>query len=596
VLWGFRLWLNEKPQLLWPPICWAVVAFTVYAIIRYRTADIEYVARQELIHILVYALVFLAVLNNLHRQESVQTMMMALIFLAMAISFYAIYQFVTGSDHVWHLLKGYPHRGSGTYICPNHLGGFLEMLLPLGLAYTLASRLNAVRKVFLGYAALVILVGIAVTLSRGSWFSTFLGLMLFFGVLLFHRTHRLPALVLLVLLVGTGVFVMPKTYYLRARFERLWTDKGTVDDDMRLALWEPAMRVWKDQPWFGAGPAHFDYRFRQYRPASVQLQPDRAHNDFLNALADWGLVGAGIIASAWVLLYLGVIKTWRFVRSNASDLGRKPSNKFAFVVGAAAGLAAIFFHSAVDFNMYIPANALLAVSLMALLSSHLRFATERYWISLGTVAKSGVSVVLFAAVVYLGQQGWRRAAETAWLSRAELALACSPAQIACLKEAFVIEPKNAETAYNIGEAYRVQSWAGSDGYIELANTALEWFGKSAKLNPFDAYNFLKCGMCLDHMDRHEEALPYFEHANQLDPNGYFTVAYTGWHYVQDHNYAAAKPWFERSLRLEWVENDIASSYLQIANNALLRAATNEISAKLAVPLNKSEAESPTTLP
>src|ERR1043166_1319940 len=149
VLWGFRLWLNEKPQLLWPPICWAVVAFTVYAIIRYRTADIEYVARQELIHILVYALVFLVVLNNLHRHESVQTMMMALIFLAMAISFYAIYQFVTGSDHVWHLLKGYPHRGSGTYICPNHLGGFLEMLLPLGLAYTLASRLNAVRKVFL---------------------------------------------------------------------------------------------------------------------------------------------------------------------------------------------------------------------------------------------------------------------------------------------------------------------------------------------------------------------------------------------------------------------------------------------------------------
>src|SRR5437879_5222992 len=107
LLWGFRLWLNQKPQLLWPPICWAVLAFTVYAIIRYRTADIEYVARQELIHILVYALVFLVVLNNLHRQESVQIISLALIFLAMAISFYAIYQFVTGSDRVWHLLSGY---------------------------------------------------------------------------------------------------------------------------------------------------------------------------------------------------------------------------------------------------------------------------------------------------------------------------------------------------------------------------------------------------------------------------------------------------------------------------------------------------------
>ena len=35
LLWGARFWLNPRPQLLWPPICWAVVAFTVYAIVRY---------------------------------------------------------------------------------------------------------------------------------------------------------------------------------------------------------------------------------------------------------------------------------------------------------------------------------------------------------------------------------------------------------------------------------------------------------------------------------------------------------------------------------------------------------------------------------
>ena len=70
VLWGARLWLSPRPQLLWPPICWAVAAFTILAIGRYLTADIEYVARQELIHILVYAFLFFAVLNNLYRQES----------------------------------------------------------------------------------------------------------------------------------------------------------------------------------------------------------------------------------------------------------------------------------------------------------------------------------------------------------------------------------------------------------------------------------------------------------------------------------------------------------------------------------------------
>src|SRR5436190_1801489 len=143
-LWGLRLWLVPRPKLLWPPICWAVVAFTVYAIARYATADIEYVARQELMRILVYAFLFFAVINNLRRQEHVQVITLALVFLAMTISFYAVYQFLSDSTRVWHVYTQYDHRASGTYICPNHLGGFLEMLLPLALAFSIASRLKPV--------------------------------------------------------------------------------------------------------------------------------------------------------------------------------------------------------------------------------------------------------------------------------------------------------------------------------------------------------------------------------------------------------------------------------------------------------------------
>src|SRR5215468_6154170 len=43
LLWLIRLWINPKPQLLWPPICWVVLAFTIYAMIRYLASDIEYV-------------------------------------------------------------------------------------------------------------------------------------------------------------------------------------------------------------------------------------------------------------------------------------------------------------------------------------------------------------------------------------------------------------------------------------------------------------------------------------------------------------------------------------------------------------------------
>ena len=64
LLWGIRLWASPRPQLLWPPICWAVLAFVAYATVRYLQSDVEYVARLELIKILTYAFLFFAILNN----------------------------------------------------------------------------------------------------------------------------------------------------------------------------------------------------------------------------------------------------------------------------------------------------------------------------------------------------------------------------------------------------------------------------------------------------------------------------------------------------------------------------------------------------
>src|SRR5215471_2873067 len=86
VLWGVRLWAGEQSRLLWPPICWAVVVFAAYAVARYFTSEIEYVARTELIRVLVYCFLCFAILNHLHRQESVQIISLTLVFVAMAIS------------------------------------------------------------------------------------------------------------------------------------------------------------------------------------------------------------------------------------------------------------------------------------------------------------------------------------------------------------------------------------------------------------------------------------------------------------------------------------------------------------------------------
>src|SRR5580765_1709081 len=92
LLWLARFWLSPKLRLLWPPLSWAVIAFTGYALARYLTADIEYVARQEFLRVLVYASLFFLILNNLHKQETTRILTSTLIVLAMALAGYAGYQ------------------------------------------------------------------------------------------------------------------------------------------------------------------------------------------------------------------------------------------------------------------------------------------------------------------------------------------------------------------------------------------------------------------------------------------------------------------------------------------------------------------------
>ena len=110
-------------------------------------------------------------------------------------------------------------------------------------------------------------------------------------------------------------------------------------------------------------------------------------------------------------------------------------------------------------------------------------------------------MLLLAGLAYLGSQEWRAARECVWLDRAAHSPNFSPAQAAALENAFAAEPMNFDTAYAIGEAFRIQSWEGGDNYRDLAQRAMEWYQRGIKLNRFNGYNYLRYGMCLDWIGR-----------------------------------------------------------------------------------------------
>jgi hypothetical protein len=339
-------------------------------------------------------------------------------------------------------------------------------------------------------------------------------------------------------------------------------------------VWQDALQLWHEDIWWGIGPGHFNYRFGKYRPEIIQVSPDRAHNDYLNTLTDWGVAGVLLIGAAIIVLYVGVFRTAWAVRRSSNTLGEQGSNKRVLVLGASLGMVAILVHSVADFNMHIPANAIMAVTLMAFLTVYWRFATGRYWVVAGPAIKALLTLALVAGGVYLGWQTVRSVRESFWLIQAKNAGEASPEQIAALEKAFSIEPYNGDTARAIGEAFRLQSWQGVEGDQQPALEALEWFKRAVKLNPYDDSSVLRSGMCLDEIDRHDEALAYFKRAVDMDPNSYFNDAYMGWHYVRTGDYAAARPWLVRSHRLEGYDNPVADSYLRIVNDQMMQAATN----------------------
>jgi O-antigen ligase len=147
------------------------------------------------------------------------------------------------------------------------------------------------------------------------------------------------------------------------RFELL-AHQG-VNRELRVAMDKDTWRIFQDHPLMGTGLGTLIAVYPRYESFYNGTTVDHAHNDFLELLADTGLVG-GVCGA----LFIGLL----FRRGLANFQVAAGGSARALVAGPLVGCAGMLLHSFVDFNLHIPSNALIFLLLASLATRALRFA------------------------------------------------------------------------------------------------------------------------------------------------------------------------------------------------------------------------------
>jgi O-antigen ligase len=123
-----------------------------------------------------------------------------------------------------------------------------------------------------------------------------------------------------------------------------------LNTDVRLQIDRDSMRMFSARPLLGWGLGTFADVYPQFRSFYTNSQVNEAHNDYLQTLTETGILGFGI--AMW-LLVTAIRRALQKTRNWSSDVNG------ILALAALLGISGILVHSLVDFNLEVPANALL---------------------------------------------------------------------------------------------------------------------------------------------------------------------------------------------------------------------------------------------
>ncbi len=326
LVWALRFYFNEKEQAVFSPLLPPLALFFLVGLGQWflRATASSYSTRIELL-LLLASLIFLFLCVQVFRTlPDWRGFVWFGMGLGFVVSVFGILQHLTFNEKLyWFRELRYGGIPFGPFVNRNHFAGLMELLLPLAFVPLVLGKVRRERLAVVALFAVMPVAALFLSASRG-------------GIVMGVAAVLLAAL-LIVTWLGVGQILQ--------RFSSLQSLE--VTEGKRAAMRRGAWRIFLDHPLAGTGLGTLQIVYPPYETLYDGKIVNHAHNDYLEALAETGLLGG--LCCAWFLIVL-LLKSFSRFRQNDFSLAG------ALQLSGIVACAGFLVHALVDFNFHIPSN------------------------------------------------------------------------------------------------------------------------------------------------------------------------------------------------------------------------------------------------
>ena len=389
-LWIFKACVEQQWTIRVPSLIWPLLAFIALGLMQSiawteqsgrrasLSLDVE-ASRETVLWLVLLVLAFVLAANLFASQGRLSLLRSFSIYFGLALALFALLQKATwnGRFYWWRTVDTQIVIAPfGPFVHHGHYAGYLELLLPIPLAFLIAHQMRFEKKLLYGFAAAIMGVSIVASLARGGMLSLTVEL-IFLAVMsiwikrkqrselgatasLFQSLFiRAGAVIIIAVMMFIGVLwigiepIMNRVTLGQGNgsAQTFFNDRGWV--------WRDTLTMFRAHPVTGVGLGAFETAFPIYSQSDGSLTVSAAHNDYLQILAEGGIIGGALMIWFIVMVFRLLHKA----------LQSHDTRMQALALGSGAGLVGILVHSFFDFNLQLPSHALLFLTLVAVVAT-----------------------------------------------------------------------------------------------------------------------------------------------------------------------------------------------------------------------------------